>query len=29
MCKPFGDEPAGSGVVRFVSVMAKRPSLVP
>src|SRR6202158_3900 len=28
-CKPFGDEPAGSGVVRFVSVMAKRPSLVP
>ena len=28
-CKPFGDEPAGSGVVRFVSVMAKRPSPVP
>jgi hypothetical protein len=28
-CKPFGDEPAGSGVVRFVSVMAKRPLLVP
>lgn len=28
-CKPFGDEPAASGVVRFVSVMAKRPSLVP
>jgi len=28
-CEPFGDEPAGSGVVRFVSVMAKRPSLVP
>ena len=28
-CKPFGDEPAGSNVVRFVSVMAKRPSLVP
>jgi uncharacterized protein (DUF1697 family) len=28
--KPFADEPAaGSGVVRFVSVMAKRPSLVP
>jgi uncharacterized protein (DUF1697 family) len=27
--KPFGDEPAGSGVIRFVSVMAKRPSLVP
>lgn len=27
--KPFGDEPAGSGVVRFVSVMAKRPSRVP
>jgi uncharacterized protein (DUF1697 family) len=27
--KPFGDEPPGSGVVRFVSVMAKRPSLVP
>jgi uncharacterized protein (DUF1697 family) len=27
--KPFGDEPAGSGVVRFVSVMVKRPSLVP
>jgi uncharacterized protein (DUF1697 family) len=28
-CKPFGDAPAASGVVRFVSVMAKRPSLVP
>jgi hypothetical protein len=28
-CKAFDDEPAGSGVVRFVSVMAKRPSLVP
>ena len=28
-CEPFGDEPAGPGVVRFVSVMAKRPSLVP
>ena len=28
-CKPFGDKPADSGVVRFVSVMAKRPSLVP
>lgn len=28
-CKPFGDEPAGLGVVRFVTVMAKRPSLVP
>src|ERR1700731_3200319 len=28
-CEPFGDEPAGSRVVRFVSVMAKRPSLVP
>jgi uncharacterized protein (DUF1697 family) len=27
--KPFGDEPAGSGVVRFVSIMAKRPSLAP
>jgi len=27
--KPFGDEPAGSGVVRFVSVMAKRASLLP
>jgi uncharacterized protein (DUF1697 family) len=27
--KPFGDEPVGSGVVRFVSVMAKRPSQVP
>jgi uncharacterized protein (DUF1697 family) len=27
--KPFGDEPADSGVVRFVSVMVKRPSLVP
>jgi uncharacterized protein (DUF1697 family) len=27
--KPFGDEPAASGVVRFVSVMAQRPSLVP
>jgi uncharacterized protein (DUF1697 family) len=27
--KPFGNEPAGSGVVRFVSVMAKRPLLVP
>jgi uncharacterized protein (DUF1697 family) len=27
--KTFGDEPAGSGVVRFVSVMAKRPSLAP
>jgi uncharacterized protein (DUF1697 family) len=27
--EPFGDEPAGSGVTRFVSVMAKRPSLVP
>jgi uncharacterized protein (DUF1697 family) len=28
-CKLFGDEPPGSGVVRFISVMAKRPSLVP
>jgi uncharacterized protein (DUF1697 family) len=28
-CKPFGDKPAGSGVVRFVSVMAKRPSPLP
>jgi uncharacterized protein (DUF1697 family) len=28
-CKPFGDKPPGSGVVRFVSVMAKRPSLLP
>src|ERR1700686_754257 len=28
-CEPFGDEPAGSGVVRFVSVMAKHPLLVP
>jgi uncharacterized protein (DUF1697 family) len=27
--KPFGDEPAGAGVVRFVSVMATRPSLAP
>jgi len=27
--EPFGDEPAGSGVVRFVSVMVKRPSLAP
>ena len=27
--EPFGDEPAGSGVVRFVSVMARRPSLAP
>jgi uncharacterized protein (DUF1697 family) len=27
--KPFGDEPVGSGVVRFVSVMPKRSSLVP
>ena len=27
--EPFGEEPAGSGVVRFVSVMTKRPSLVP
>ena len=27
--KLFGDAPAASGVVRFVSVMAKRPSLVP
>ncbi len=26
---PFGDEPAGSSVVRFVSVLAKRPRLVP
>jgi uncharacterized protein (DUF1697 family) len=26
---PFGDEPIGSGVVRFVSVLAKRPRLVP
>jgi uncharacterized protein (DUF1697 family) len=25
--KPFGDAPAGAGVVRFVSVMAKCPSL--
>lgn len=29
MCKPFGDEPAAAGVVRFVSVMTKRPSLLP
>jgi len=28
-CKPFGAEPAGPGVVRFVSVMAKRASRVP
>jgi len=27
--KPFGDAPAGSGVVRFVSVMAKRPLRLP
>jgi uncharacterized protein (DUF1697 family) len=27
--EPFVDVPAGSGVVRFVSIMAKRPSLVP
>jgi uncharacterized protein (DUF1697 family) len=27
--KPFGDDPVGPGVVRFVSVMAKRSSLVP
>jgi len=27
--KPFGDEPAGFGVVHFVSIMAKRPLLVP
>ncbi len=27
--QPFGDEPLGSGVVRFVSVMAKRASLLP
>ena len=27
--KPFGAEPSLSGVVRFVSVMAQRPSLVP
>lgn len=27
--KPFGSEPAGAGVVRFVSVMAKPPSRVP
>jgi uncharacterized protein (DUF1697 family) len=26
---PFGDEPVGSSVVRFVSVLAKRPRLVP
>ncbi len=26
---PFGDEPVGSGVVRFVSVLAKRPRVVP
>ncbi len=26
---PFGDEPVGSGVVRFVSVLAKRPPRVP
>jgi uncharacterized protein (DUF1697 family) len=26
---PFGEEPVGSGVVRFVSVLAKRPRLVP
>jgi uncharacterized protein (DUF1697 family) len=26
---PFGDAPIGSGVVRFVSVLAKRPRLVP
>jgi uncharacterized protein (DUF1697 family) len=26
---PFGDEPFGSGVVRFVSFLAKRPRLVP
>jgi uncharacterized protein (DUF1697 family) len=26
---PFGDEPVGAGVVRFVSVLAKRPRLVP
>ena len=26
---PFGDEPLGSGVVRFVSVLAKRPRVVP
>ena len=27
--QPFGDEPAGVGVVRFVTVMAKRPPRVP
>lgn len=27
--RPFGDEPVGSGQVRFVSVMAKRASLLP
>ena|ERR1700683_4281226 len=27
--KPFGDAPVGAGVVRFVSIMVKRPSLVP
>jgi uncharacterized protein (DUF1697 family) len=26
---PFGDEPVGSGVVRFLSVLAKRPRLAP
>lgn len=26
---PFGEEPVGPGVVRFVSVLAKRPLLVP
>ena len=26
---PFGDEPVASGVVRFVSVLAKRPRVVP
>lgn len=26
---PFRDEPVGSGVVRFVSVLARRPRLVP
>jgi uncharacterized protein (DUF1697 family) len=27
--EPFGDEPVASGVVRFVSVLAKRPRLMP